>query len=509
MDLFRRLSLMLAALSSALVIGLFTHAPRADETRAGASQGGPAPAKLSQATLGGSVYRNMVNLVDKNVPTSWSVEPTKLKNIKWVAEVGSRSYGGPVIYDGRVFVGTNNDKPRDPKLKGQKLGVLMCFDTKDGKFLWQNTHAEPPEEVDQQAIEDGMCSTPTVEGKFVYYCTPAVEVVCAQTEDGKIVWRKDLMQELKVVPLFVCACSPLVVGDAVYVVTGNGTDGQNPPKVMVPKAPSFVALNKKDGKVLWAKDYPGTGIIDGQWASPVYAEPGGKPQIVFPGGDDYLYGLEPATGEVIWKFDCRPKPDKAERGITPYFVATPVVWDNKVYVGLGAYPDNPRPPRLGHFYCVDVTKKGDVSCKGAAFDPKDPANKDSGLVWYYGGVVQPPPEKGRAERIQRTMSSASAHDGLVYIAEERGYLQCLDAKTGQRYWEHDFQTDIWGSTYWVDGKIYIGTGDGEVWIFQHGKNYQMPSKVEMDEPLRSTPVVVDGVLYIATPHKVYAISAGK
>jgi outer membrane protein assembly factor BamB len=504
MDRSLRSRLALAALAALAMSGVFTNTP-------GDAKTGSTPAKLTQATFGGGTSRNMVNLVDKNVPITWNVDPAKQQNIKWVADVGKRSWGGPVIYDGRVFVGTNNDRPRDPKVKG-KMAVVMCFAEKDGNFLWQNGHGEPPEPVDQQGVEDGMCSTPTVEGKFVYYCTPGVEVICARTEDGKIVWRKDLMKELKVFPLYLCACSPLVVGDRVFVVTGNGTgtDDQGKFKVMAPQAPSFVALSKSDGKVLWHKNYPGGNLIEGQWSSAVYAEPGGKPQVIFPGGDDYLYGLEPATGEIIWKFNCRPPAVKEETpGITPFFMSTPVVWDNKVYVGLGAVWDTGRDPRLGHFFCVDITKKGDVSCKNQNFGARDPADKDSALVWYFGSLLQPKPAKGRPQRMQATVSTAAVHDGLVYIVEERGYVHCLDAKTGQRYWEHDTKSSVLGSTYWVDGKIYLGTQSGDINILEHGTTYKAPRQVEMDEGLKSTPVVANGVLYITTPNKVYAISAGK
>src|SRR5262249_13206059 len=160
------------------------------------------------------------------------------------------------------------------------------------------------------------------------------------------------------------------------------------------------------------------GIIEGQWANPAYADVNGKPQVIFPGGDGYLYGLEPKSGDMIWKFRCSPKPGKNDRGIRPYFVATPVVHGNKVYVGVGAYPEHPSPPRSGHFWCVDATKKGDVSPKDEKFDPKAAVNKDSALVWYYGGLIQPKPAKGPPERFGPTISTAAVHDGLVYAADE-------------------------------------------------------------------------------------------
>src|SRR5262245_37909286 len=88
---------------------------------------------------GGSHSRNMVNRQVKGLPTEWEVgeKGQKGKNIKWVADLGSKAYGGPIVAGGRVIVGTNNQKPRDekwteidPKTKKKvpiDLGVIMCF----------------------------------------------------------------------------------------------------------------------------------------------------------------------------------------------------------------------------------------------------------------------------------------------------------------------------------------------------------------------------------------------
>src|SRR3982074_2102088 len=61
---------------------------------------------------GGTPDRNMVSTM-KGIPTTWDVK-TK-KNVKWVSELGSQSYGNPVVAGGMVFVGTNNEALRDPK----------------------------------------------------------------------------------------------------------------------------------------------------------------------------------------------------------------------------------------------------------------------------------------------------------------------------------------------------------------------------------------------------------
>ena len=452
--------------------------------------------------FGGTPQRNMVNLTAKGVPTEWSVEDGKPgENVKWAAELGTKTYGGPVVADGRVFVGTNNATPRDPAVKGHKA-VVMAFDQKTGKFLWQQAHDIPTDETFKEVQGMGLVSTPHVEGGKLYYVTPSCEVVCADAATGKVQWTYDMMKELKVVPYHAANCSPLVVGDLVMVVTGNGVNDEG--KLVSPQAPSFIAVHKATGKLAWQSNLPGEAVIEGQWSNPTLAEVNGKPQVIFPGGDCWLYSFESTTGKLIWKCNCSPqRAAKGERAIDNYFVATPVVVGDRLYIGTGVYPEHPQPPRSSYVLCLDVTKTGDVSPKTLKAD--NPANKGSALVWAFGGLIEPAPKRGRPAWFGRTISTCAVHDGLVYVAEESGYMHCLDAKTGQRHWEYDFKAAVWGSPYYVDGKVYLGTEDGEIVIFQHGKTLKVVNKVDMGELVHSTPVVADNTLFIATRSKLYAI----
>jgi outer membrane protein assembly factor BamB len=464
---------------------------------------------LPQATFGNGPGRNLVNTIDKNIPADWSVEEGKQKNIKWSANLGKETYTTPVVAGGRLYIGTNNQQPRDPKVKDPRA-VLMCFDAKSGKFLWQNLHDMGPEDIVSAALHCGLCSTPTVEGNFIYYSAPMCQVICAHADTGKIAWTYDMMKELKVFPCYLCNCSPLVVGDLIFVMTGNGRDTMD--NLVAPKAPSFIALHKKTGTLAWKSDLPGDRIIEGQWSNPAYAVVKGKPQVIFAGGDGWIYGLNPANGDMIWKFHYSPKVDRAKE--TPgYVLATPVVYQDRVYFGTGAAAETGKPsPKSGHFFCLDLAKTGDVSCKNDNFDSKAPENKDSALVWHYGGFIVPKPAKSdRPDNVYfgRTQSTAAIHDGLCYIAEEKGYLHCLDAATGQRYWVHDFKTGISVSPYWVDGKIYMATSNGDMFVFAHGKELRQLATNDMDDSMEATPTAADGVLFIATKSKLYAIGNGK
>ena len=505
--------------------------------------------------FGGTVERNLVNLVEKDIPTKWDVK--KGQNIKWSVNLGDKAYGGPIVAGGKIYVGTNNngEPPRDPSIKGDK-GILMCFRESDGEFLWQAVHDKLPAGRVNDWPNEGICSSPIVEGDRLYYVNNRAEVICADTEgmangnqgvqdetykgpkDADVIWRLDMIGELGVFPHNLAVCSPLIVGDTLFVVTANGVD-EGHINIPAPAAPSFLALDKKTGKVLWKDNAPSRALVEarqagaqvriredlvdkgkllmhGQWSNPVYAEPNGKPMIIFPGGDGWVRAYDPKKGELLWKFDCNPKGSIYVLGpeaTRSDFVSTPVVWENKLYIAVGQDPEHKK--GVGHLWCIDITKEPknkdkDLTPVENNFDPKAEVNKDSGLVWHFGGAA--PPGANRNYLFGRSMSTCAVHDGLCYAADYDGYFFCLDARTGEKYWEQNLRADTWSSPYWVDGKIYIGNESGKMHIFQHGKTKKLLGQINMRvESIRPTPVAANGVLYVMTenPCKLWAISTKK
>jgi outer membrane protein assembly factor BamB len=514
---------------AALVVGGACTGPATPREAPPTGKEPPAPAKAASGEscpmFGCNPQRNPVNLTAKNVPTDWSVgdKPSGNKGIKWSAEFGDYAYAGPVIADGKVFVGTGNSKPRDPNVKGDK-GVVMCFNEADGKFLWQAVHDKEDGNIDSPGA--GIASTPAVDGKRVYYLDNRGELICATTEglgggknegvtdeqhkgknDADVVWRLDLAK-LGVVPHQHPASSPLVVGDLVFVGTSNGvTLGKD--AVENPKAPSFIAVDKKTGEIKWQDSSPGDKILLGQWGSPAYAEVNGKGQVIFPGGDGWLYSFEPATGKLIWKFDCNPKasewnPDKGSP-TRNFLLSAPCVADNKVYVGVGRDPD--AGTGIGHLWCIDITKTGDVSPVGDNFDPKAEVNKNSALVWHYGGKLDKPKE-GRKFVFGRTMSTCCVHDGLVFAAEIGGFLHCLDAKTGTPNWVYDLgEGEVWASPVWIDGKVWIGTVGRKLEGVPAAKELKEDAVVTIDVggAIRTPVAMVNGTLFVQTDNNLFAI----
>src|SRR5262245_20416322 len=270
-------------------------------------------AARAHSMFGGGLQRNMVNTVEKNVPTEW--DPSSGKNIKWIAKLGSKAYGGPIIAGGKIVIGTNNDNPRDPKIKGDK-GILMCFDEATGKFLWQAVHDKLASGQVNDWPREGICSSPFAEDGLLYYVSNRCEVVCRDM-DGKEKWKLDMMKELGVFQHNLACCSPLAVGDALFVVTSNGVD-EDHKDIPKPDAPSFIAVNKTTGQVLWKTNLPsenllkssatvkslidrGLVLMHGQWSNPVYTTIDGHGEIIFACGTGWIYAFDPKTGELIWK----------------------------------------------------------------------------------------------------------------------------------------------------------------------------------------------------------------
>jgi outer membrane protein assembly factor BamB len=273
-----------------------------------------------------------------------------------------------------------------------------------------------------------------------------------------------------------------------------------------------VCLHKKTGNLVWCDVSPGKDILLGQWASPLVAEINGRGQVIVPQGDGWLRSFDARTGRLIWKCDLNPKDavwEAGGRGTRNYAMATPVLYGNRVYIGNGQKAEVGE--GQGRFYCIEPTRAGDISLELEDAPGKGKPNPNCGVVWHFGGpIIQG--DQGWARRNHtfcRTLSTCTIHDDLVYIADVGGYFYCLDAQTGVRHWNHDLDGTVWGSPLWVDGRIYLGTDAGDVWIFRHGPEQSEPQRLHMGQRIHSTPVFVHGVLYVMSDTTLYAIAAKK
>jgi outer membrane protein assembly factor BamB len=427
--------------------------------------------------LGGRPDRNLVSN-ERNLPAVFDAEQNK--NIKWIADLGKTTYGTPVVSGGRVFVGTNNDQPRDPAEKGDR-GVLMCFSEVDGKFLWQAVHKKLETGDAEDASSIGIASTPCVVDDDVYYISNRAELVCRSACTGKLVWILDLRKELGVSPHQGSASAPLVVGNLVYAVTGHGRDFKKH-RVLNPKAPSFIAVERATGRVVWQDNSPGANLLAGGWGSPSYGVVEGRAQVLFPGGDGWLYSFDPLSGTLLWKFNCKAHERRDAQGLpeTPnQLLACPVLVGHRVIIATGIDTDSDGP---GCLRAIDVRKSGDVTATAE--------------LWKVSG-----------DEYGCSMSSVAVHEGLVYAVQLKGLVDCYELETGRRLWQYDLLAISWGAPLVADGKLYVRTGDGEIVVLRTGRQMGLVAK---NDKLRNVDcggiIAANGALYVAGRCQLYALA---
>jgi len=457
-----------------------------------------AEAQGEAGMFGNTPSRNMVS-DGTGVPETW--DPKTGANILWTQSVGSQAYGGPTVGNGKVYVGTNNEGVRNPDYEGDK-GVLMAFDAASGEFVWQMVH----DKLSAGRVNDwplqGVCSTAFVDGDRVWYVSNQAHVVCLDANglangndgpftgetgtgptDGDILWSYDMIGELDVFPHNLATGSPLIIGDLLYTITSNGVD-EGHVNIPSPFSPHMIALNKNTGELVWENTDVGEGILHGSWTNPAYAEINGTGQIVVAGANGVVYGLNATTGETVWTFDCNPKDAEwilGGRGTRNNILATPVIYNNRVYVGVGQDPEHGEAP--GHFFAIDATGTGDVT--------------DTHKIWSRDG-----------EDFYRTMSTAAIADGILYISSLSGFLHALDLDTGEEFWTYDAFAAVWGSPFVVDGKVLLGDEDGDIAVLRAGKEMELLGEINMGASVYSTPVVRDGIMYLLTRNRLWAVQTG-
>ena len=675
--------------------------------------------------------------------------PNDSKNIKWAVALGSESYGNPVVANGKVFLGTNNGHGYLKRYPSKvDLGVLLCFEEATGKFLWQHSNEKLPTGRVHDWPNQGVCSTPVVDGDRLWYVSNRGEVVCLDTEgflDGEddgvvqseavvlfrvnallhgqlgyfdlpapmragfveagltlpkqvsvtseknsqswviqeyrlnaqnqrlpdgpplfrvqvagdklrvtdasandppddvkelffvndhlladlgtekvvfalrerlaefgiqlladiapvteepgkvwafsgvmngveqrfqvksegtvlaiykriavsdkdeadVVWKFNMMKELGVSQHNMANCSMLTVDGMLFVCTSNGVD-EGHFNIPQPEAPSFFAMDRDTGKVIWTDNSPGKNILHAQWCSPSYGVFDGSRQVIFGGGDGWLYSFDPhgdgkGGSKLLWKFDGNPKTSRyflTGRSTRNHIIAFPAIYDGLVYLVMGEDPEHGE--GVGHLWCIDPTKRidgSDVSAELAvdqagqviphrrlqavdlAKGEKALPNPKSAVVWHYSYQDQDGDGTIKfEEQFHRSMSIPVIKDDVLYVADFSGLFHCLNAKTGKVYWTYDQLAACWGSALLVDGKVYICDEDGDVTVFRHSADPRIAMKpvknkdgrtefvpinagwdsdelsvCNMGTAVYMTPIVANNVLYIATRNNLYAI----
>ena len=296
-----------------------------------------------------------------------------------------------------------------------------------------------------------------------------------------------MRDELGVFPHEMTSSSVLLTGDRLYVTTSNGVDWTNK-HIPSPTAPGISLPGQEKPASFWGRIRAASAVgpitaTGRALRSEISAESRRSPSG---GGDGFCYGFDPdpveGTLKELWRVDCNPAEHKVKAGKTLKYgdpngpseiLGTPVIVDGRVYVTVGQDPEHGDGP--GCLTCIDAT---------------DPAHAVA--AW-------------RNTSVGRSMSTAAVADGLVYVPDSSGKLFCVDVPTGKTVWSHDLESHVWGSTLVADGKLYIGNENGELTILTAGRETKEVGKIDFGQPVYSTAVAANGVLYVSTGQNLFAL----
>lgn len=435
--------------------------------------------------------------------------------------------------------------PPNAFMEEQRWGICSS-PTVDGDRVYIITNGDDLLCLDVNGLRDGNDGPFQDEAQFMAgEGNTAVDLL---DSDADILWRYDIPRKLSVAPHDVGSCSVLVHGDVVYTSTSNGIgkydriDG--PFNALNPYAPAFIALNKHTGALLAIDDTNiSKGLFHAQWASPSVGKVGGRDLIFLGGADGVCYAFEALSKNLgsaaetlveslktVWTFDCNPphykqSPDGApieyawgdhrdykqrrefirtvegssNEGVVSQeriaqlrarlekynssdgsfvgpseILTSPVFYENRVYVATGRDPMHGL--GRGVLNCIDATQEGNIS--------------ESGVVWRFEGIG-------------RSLTTPAVAEGLVYAADLAGTLYCLDARTGELYWQHDTGHEIWGNPLVADGKVYLNT-EQSFWILAAGREKEVIFTSRGGS--ESGPIAANGVVYVFIRGKLYAIA---
>ncbi|MCF6310972.1 MAG: PQQ-like beta-propeller repeat protein [Verrucomicrobiales bacterium] len=417
----------------------------------------------SQAEEQWSQWRGSLGLGHAPAANDLPVHWTEKEKVKWFSKIPGRGYSSPVISGQQIWVTTaiesvaseDQAQKRLQKNTGNQPLVLLshvslralCLDRSSGKILY---------DVELLALDDpqwvhklnSYASPSPVLSKGRLFCHfGALGSACVDTQTGKLIWTNT---EIKVNHENGPGSTPVVWKD-LMIFHMDGSDQQ-----------FIVALNTKDGKVVWKTKRSGELRENPQlrksYATPLLVEVDEKTQLISPSAD-WLYAYDPETGRELWKFKY------GKLGFSN--VPRPVFGDGVIYLSTG----------FGKTEILALRLNGE----------------------------QMPTELWRHKKGAPRMPSPILVGDLLYFVSDSGIFSCLKASEGKAIWQQRLKGNYASSPLFADGHLYLGSQEGQMQVFSVGEEYKLLAENEMGSAIMASPVALGKALYIRTVKGLYRI----
>jgi outer membrane protein assembly factor BamB len=387
------------------------------------------------------------------------------ENFLWRVPYGGRS--APVVLGNRVYV-------QNPSGRGASLQErVMALDADSGKVIWEYKFNLFQSDVPPHRI--GWASPAAdVETGNIYALSGGAQAI-ALSRDGKLLWERSIGEEFAAFTTHGGrTMSPVIDGNLVIVSAAVSNWGS-----VAARGHRFIALDKRTGEIVYVAN-PGGRPYDTAYASPLIATVNGMRLLIAGLGDGGIHAIKPQTGERVWSYVA------AKRAINTGVV----VKDNTVFVSHG--DENLTGNELGMLAALDGTQTGDIKTT-----------------------------KWRLQGLEMGYSPPLLDGTRLYQIDNSSHLFAFDTETGKELWEQALSTLQKAPPVLADGKIYVGTDNGEFFIVRpHADRAEILSRVELPNSTNSccgsegTPeqilggaAVSRGRIFFVSSDAVYAIGS--
>ena len=401
-------------------------------------------------------------------PVKW--DASTQQNVRWKTVIPGLSHSSPVVWGNKVFVMTAVSSGKDETrfgLFGDVAPVkddpkhtykVYAIDKQKGTILWERVAWEGIPKIKRHPKSTHAASTPVTDGKYLIALFGS-EGLYAYDLNGKLLWKQDIGVLdagwfYDVDYQWEYGSSPIIYKNLVIVQADIQKD-------------SFIAAyDIKNGKLVWKT--PRQGELPG-WGSPTVYEGKTRAELVTAGAKA-VRGYDPMTGKELWTLG--PMAEIA----TP----TPFAAHDLIFVTSGYRPIQP-------IYAIKPGASGDLTLK-------DKQTSSEFIAWSKdrGGPYMPTP---------------IVYGDLLYTCSNQGVLTAYNAKTGERV----YQERVGGtggaftaSPVASDGKIYLSSEDGDVFVVKAGPKYELLAKNPVGEVMMATPAISDGLVIVRTVSHLYA-----
>ena len=367
-----------------------------------------------------------------SIPLKWTEADYNWK----VALPGGTGHGSPVVWGDKLFLLTANEP------KGG--AILLCLSTEDGRVLWRRDLEFPAWR--HHKFNSLASSTPAVDARRVYVAwVTSNQLLAAYDHNGNKIWDYDLgPHKSEHGP----GASPMLYRD--LVIFDNEHDGEC----------STIALDAAKGTVRWSTPRK---AVRAAYCTPCIYEPDhGDPQLLLTSQAHGIYALDPLTGKVLWEYD------KAfdKRSVSSPVIADGVILGSCGSGGGGNYVVAVRPPDSS----TDKPELAYEVRKSAPYVPTSVAVGKNVYLWSDGGIVS-----------------------------------CVRAATGDVLWQERAGGNFFASPIAIGGRIINISTAGEVVIVKASDTFEVLARNDLGELCHSTPAVAGGRLYVRTAQHLYSI----